>query len=216
MLKTYWNASGRLRPGPEDGEDLRTAVWLDLVEPTAEDERRVEEALGIDVPTREEMEEIEISSRLYEEGGAVFMTAILPERTDTDEPVLAPVTFVLAGGQLVTVRYHEPSAFRTLPLRAAKAQVAGADGASLLIVLLEMQVDRLADVLERNGRDIHGLSRQVFQRRGTRPAERADFQQILETLGREGDLTSNIAECLVSLDRMVGFLAHVLRARKEA
>ena len=77
--------------------------------------------LGIDLPTKEDMEEIEISSRLYQEDGAVFMTAILPAHTDGDDPQVAPVTFVLAGDRLITVRYHEPRAFQTFATRAEKA-----------------------------------------------------------------------------------------------
>src|SRR5690606_16286570 len=145
--------------------DLRKAAWLDLAAPTAAEEGEVEAVLGINVPTRAEMEEIEISSRLFYESDAAFMTATLPSLTDTDEPELAPVTFVLGEQRLITVRYHEPRAFKTLPLRAAKVAVAGDDGTSVLVVLLELQIDRLADVLERAGRDIQVLSGQVFQRR---------------------------------------------------
>jgi len=213
MINAYLNDHGRLRG--DTTPDLAEPVWLDLVEPSKDEERRVEANLGIDVPTREEMEEIEVSSRLYYEGATAFMTATLPAHTDTDEPMLAPVTFVLTGRQLVTVRYHEPRAFKTLPLRAAKAPVAGEDGASVLIILLELQIDRLADVLERAGREIHALSRQIFQHRGTRPTKSTDFQAILEAIGRKGDLTSNLLECLVSLERMFGFLSHAVQQRTD-
>ena len=95
-------------------------VWADLLNPTKEEEAAIESWLGVGIPTREEMEEIEISCRLYAENGAYFMTATLPAQTDGDHPVMSPVTFVLAGDRLVTVRYHEPRAFQTFPLRAEK------------------------------------------------------------------------------------------------
>ncbi|MGE0622898.1 MAG: magnesium transporter CorA family protein [Pseudomonadales bacterium] len=215
MINTYFSAQGRLRAECGSSEDLRSAVWLDLVEPTKDEERDIEAAIGVDVPTLEEMEEIELSSRLYYEGSTAFMTATLPSRADTDEPLLAPVTFILTETQLVSVRYNEPRAFKTLPLRAAKAPVAGEDGASVLVVLLEFQVDRLADVLERAGRQIHDLSRQVFQHRGAKPTKSTDFQVILEAIGRNGDLVSNIVECLASLERMFGFLSHTMQQRKK-
>src|SRR5687768_251337 len=79
------------------------AVWLDLVAPTAEEEQRVEAVLGVDVPTREEMQEIEASSRLYEENGALYMTATVLARSETDYPQAGDVTFILAGDRLVTV-----------------------------------------------------------------------------------------------------------------
>ena len=57
------------------------AVWIDLFEPTKEEEKTVEAALGIDVPTREHMQEIESSSRLRRENGVLFMTSqVLSQR----------------------------------------------------------------------------------------------------------------------------------------
>ena len=59
------------------------AVWIDLVSPSPNEERQVEALLGVGVPTREEMQEIEVSSRLYEENGALYMTATVVSKADT-------------------------------------------------------------------------------------------------------------------------------------
>ena len=69
-------------------------------------------------PTREEMAALEPSSRLYQEAGATFMTATLLARSDEDAPFATPVTFVLAGGRLVTLRYDELRAFTVFAERA--------------------------------------------------------------------------------------------------
>ncbi len=212
MIDLYCNDHGRLKAAPAAETALRDAVWLDLQAPDKAEEHAVEAALGVDIPTREEMEEIEISSRLYYDGDAAIMTATLPSHTDGDEPTLAPVSFVLSEDRLVTVRYHEPRAFKTLPMRAAAAPVAGSRGIDVLVILLELQIDRLADVLERAGRDINALSGQVFRRKQDgKPAPAADFRSLLEAIGRKGDLTSSILECLVSLERMFGFLGHYIQ-----
>src|SRR5687768_16653448 len=87
------------------------AVWIDLLEPTLEEERAVETALKIDVPTREEMKEIETSNRLYEDNGTLYMTATVAAKVDTDQPVSTAVTFILAGGCLVTNRYLDTRPF---------------------------------------------------------------------------------------------------------
>ena len=50
------------------------ATWIDLENPTKEEEALVEQCLGVDIPTRSELEEIEPSSRLYEHGGTLYMT----------------------------------------------------------------------------------------------------------------------------------------------
>ena len=88
------------------------AVWFDLLEPTPEEEKAVERALSIDVPTREEMREIESSNRLYEENGVLYMTATIVTKLDTDLPQSTQVTFILAGHALVTNRYTDPLPFR--------------------------------------------------------------------------------------------------------
>lgn len=209
MISAYVSDGGRLRAVEQFGTDIPGIVWLDLYEPTREEESAVEQALGIEVPLREEMEEIEISSRLYQENNAAYMTAILPARTDTDDPHMAPVTFVLSGERLLTVRYHEPRAFQTFSARAGRTASGYDSGESVLVALLEAHVDRLADVLERIGRDIAQISREVFRRPGAKTSGGSDFQLLLEAIGRKGDLTSNIRDCLGTLVRMSGFLGHV-------
>src|SRR3546814_12631565 len=79
------------------------------------------------------------------------MTANLPAQTDEDHPVMAPVTFILAGPRLVTVRFHEPRAFVTFPLRASRVNLGCGTGEAVLVALLEAIINRLADVLERTG-----------------------------------------------------------------
>src|SRR5690349_10201182 len=99
MIRTFVIEGERLRLlGPGAAADK--AVWIDLMEPTREEEDEVERLIGVGIPTREEMEEIEISSRLYSENGAHVMTATLPAHADGDSPTMSPVTFVLAGQRL--------------------------------------------------------------------------------------------------------------------
>src|SRR5262245_17769775 len=104
MITGYVADGGRLRAVGDALARLGDLVWIDLFAPTDQEERALEARLGIDVPTREEMEEIEVSSRLYVEEGTAFMTAALPARTDTDDLLMGAVTFVLAGDKLITVR----------------------------------------------------------------------------------------------------------------
>jgi Mg2+ and Co2+ transporter CorA len=71
MLKTYACHDGQLAPALDDSVP---AIWYDLLNPTIEEDRLVEQRLGISIPTQGEMEEIELSARLYHEDGAEFMT----------------------------------------------------------------------------------------------------------------------------------------------
>ncbi|MDZ7828959.1 MAG: magnesium/cobalt transporter CorA [Halofilum sp. (in: g-proteobacteria)] len=215
MIRNFHNQSGRLHAvdGPAELQD--SVVWIDLVDPTNDEETTLERQLGLDLPARAEMEEIEISSRLYYEDGASFMTATLPAQTESNDPQMLPVTFVLTPERLVTIRYHEPGAFKTFPVRAAKAAPGCDTGEGVLVALLEAIVDRIADILERAGRDIDGISRQVFKRPSADSAQDRDFQVLLESIGGKGDLTSNIRDSLLTLERLVGFLSHGTMQRRS-
>ena len=206
MIRRFSNEEGRLQNIPSSQLSAQNIVWIDLVRPSADEGTQIERELGIEIPTRDEMEEIEISSRLYHEDGAAFMTAILPANADGDDPDMQPVSFILSDSQLITVRYHEPRAFETFLRRAEKTPMGCDTGEGVLVALLEAIVDRLADILERAGGDVDQISRQVFRRRKGKSTEARDFQSTLETIGSKGDLTSNIRNSLVTLDRLVGFM----------
>jgi magnesium transporter len=210
MIRAFVPDNGRLRLVEGDVlEQLGRVLWIDLVNPTDEEERALEMRLGIDIPTLAEMQEIEVSSRLYSEDGASFMTATLPSRTDTDDLVLGPITFVLVAEKLITVRYHEPRAFKTFPQRAEQVSLGCRRGDSILIALLEAVVDRLADVLERVRHDVDELSRDTFRVDPAAPAGGRDFNRVLQQIGRKGDLASNVQDSLVSLQRLAGFFGQL-------
>jgi len=209
MIKAFVVDNDRLRAVDDLLQDSDNVVWADLLNPTKEEEATIETWLGVAIPTREEMEEIEISSRLYVEDGAYFMTATLPAQTEVDDPLMSPVTFVLAGTRLITVRYHEPRAFKTFPQRAEKVVMGCTSGDTILIGLLEAIVDRLADILERAGRDIEAISRDIFQATSTKVSKRnRDFQELLKGIGRKEDIASSVRDSLISLQRLAGFFAH--------
>ena len=85
MLFVYVPSGNSLerRVVEESGPIPDGAVWFDLVFADAAEDKMLERALGIAVPTREEMQEIEVSSRLYMENGARYMTATLMCQSDT-------------------------------------------------------------------------------------------------------------------------------------
>src|ERR1700744_6285383 len=142
------------------------AVWVDLVKPTAAEDRAVEKLAGIAVPTREDMQEIEISSRLYIENGARYMTATLMCSSDSESPRTTAVTFILAGHRLVTVRYDLPKPFMLVENKLGRACPAGITGGMVLMELLDAVGDRNADILERAGGDMDNTSHSIFEPEG--------------------------------------------------
>src|SRR3954454_16598079 len=96
------------------------ATWIDLEEPTKEEEALVERCIEVGIPTEDEMQEIEPSSRLYERNGALYMTISALRGVDEDHPSTTPITFVLAGNRLVTVRYASPKPVRNFENHARR------------------------------------------------------------------------------------------------
>jgi magnesium transporter len=180
-----------------------SAVWFDLVSPTPGEDKIIERRLGIAIPTREEMQEIEVSSRLYVENGARYMTATLMCQSDTDSPKTTPVTFILAGGKLVTVRYDEPRPFAIVTHKLARACPATISGETVLMDLLDAVIDRAADILERNAAEVDVVSHQIFEPTERRAANRSrTYNHIMRSIGRKGDLTSKVRESMVSVGRL--------------
>jgi magnesium transporter len=192
----------------ESGSIPEGAVWFDLVTPTYAEDKLVERALGVAVPTREEMQEIEVSSRLYVESGARYMTATLMCQSDTASPKTTAVTFILAGHKLVTVRYDEPRPFTLISNKLARQCPVTVSGETVLMDLLDAVIDRAADILERAGAEIDRVSHDIFEPEGRRVDRTITYRYILRTIGRKGDLTSKVRESLVSIGRLVLFLAN--------
>lgn len=182
------------------------AIWIDLLEPTPSEEKRVEEHYGLDVPTREEMREIESSNRLYEEDGALYMTATIVTKLDTNIPENSQITFILKNGKIITNRYVDPLPFRRYTAYAERHAAQCASGPAIFAGLLESIVNRIADVIERVGADLDVMSSEVFARHvGGRKAVPLDYRSVLERVGQGGELTSKARESLGSLGRLLVF-----------
>jgi magnesium transporter len=215
MLTVYENRTGSLEPQKGKPRITEEAVWIDLLNPTQEEEKKIERALKFNVPTREEQQEIEASSRLYQEDGAHFMTATLLYQPEQGEPRTTPVTFILAGQRLVTVRYAQPRAFAIYVARCNRAETELKSGAAVLIGLLETIIDRLADFIERIQAEVEGLSHSIFEIRGGAASRQRRFDVMLRAIGREGEITSKARESAHSFGRLLTFFAHAVNERKE-
>ncbi|MBB3951542.1 magnesium transporter CorA family protein [Aureimonas jatrophae] len=219
------------------------AIWIDLRNPTREEEKAVERLCGLEVPTREEMREIEVSSRLYSEDGGDFMTTSIVYGLDEGRPDFGPVTFILVENRLITLRYTEPRSFaiyanklcrgeangdgeRALqlpgfdlygppaaPPKPSRAKGPTAD--SIAVGLLETVIDRVADLLEAIAADLDRIGTDIFRSSADNtPTPTSDFKQLLRRIGAAGDLSSRTRESLATIDRLLPFLQFVLDRRK--
>ncbi len=192
------------------------AIWFDMVEPTPGEDRKIEEILKIEVPTREEMRDIEPSSLLYVEDGALYMGARILCQSESRAPKLTDVSFILTEKALVTVRYDDPKSFQLFASRMAKPGGCGTQPEAILDGLVESIIDRSSEVLRMVGDNVETLSHAVFEARSGATDEKGGFQETIRTLGRLGDLISHVRESMVSLERMLLFLQNNSRRPTKA
>ena len=184
------------------------ATWVDLEEPTAEEEALVERCIRMDVPTESEMAEIEPSSRLYEQGGALYMTVSVLYGVDDGEPRTAPISFVLADNRLVTVRYATPKPVRAFSEHARRDPDLVRDAQTALARMLDALIDRLADELESVATDLEQLSSHIFHpNMRDRRIPAARLTALLTRIGRTQTLVTKIRYSAVSTIRMLSFLS---------
>lgn len=207
MITAYFLEKGILRPRLISSDNaflLKEALWIDLLRPTFDEDKLIESITSLDIPTRDDMREIEISSRLYKENNALFMTASVLVNSESKEPILDAVSFILTEKQLITIRYFELQAFTLFISQIHKKEINEMNSIDLLIELLEMTIDRIADILERVGGSIDKHSQVIF-RPDHKSKDKINFQKILQEIGANGDLGAKVRESLITFNRLVSY-----------
>ena len=210
-MTEYVPDSGGLRPAATE-EERQSAIWVDLDAPVPEMLARLSARFGVALPSREDQQEIEQSSRLYLEEGVPVMTVLLPSRQEDGSMETGPVSFVLMRERLVTIRHHAPRPFTSFPERTARAAQGPATPESVLMGLVEEIIDRLADITEQTGHDVDRVSQQIF---GVDPVHTDDYRTAMREIARAERRVMQLRESLTTVDRMLGFLVPVMDERKS-
>ena len=195
----------RGRPRLLTPHPARDAVWLDLLDGTAEEKAKVTEATGFRVPTLDLLQEIESSSRMAAEGDTLYLSLPVIARTGDDRPVLTPLGIVLSPRHLLTVRFAAVGAVEAMATRPPTGSF------GTFVTLLEVLVDRIADALERLRAELDTLSRAAFEAdvpMHNRPAAMdRRLRRALRAIGRTGDHVSVIRDTLLGVERILPFAA---------
>ena len=181
---------------PED------ALWIDMVAPAPGEDQAVEAALGLSIPTRDEMAELEASSRLYREKGATYVTADIIHNGDADTPTIDPVTFVLTKGPLVTIRYFDPKPFSMIVDKLEREPQLCTTGADLFLNLMEAIIDRASDILSANANKVDAVANHVFAE-----GKPVGFDHLVTKLGRAHIANARIEQSLAGLARIFVYVA---------
>lgn len=196
------------------GDPLPAPVlWVDLLQPTPEEEDHIERELGIRIPTREQIWKNETLNRFYEENGVHYMTSAVITKVDSPYPSTSAITFVMTRDYLLTLRHITPTSFQVFTGRIAKRPHKFTSGARVLEGLLEEIISRVAYNAENVVGALDHLSHHVFGAKasGARRGQvtTSKMQDILMELGKNADLNSKINESLHSLSRMLFYFAQV-------
>jgi magnesium transporter len=210
MLYAYTEQSGRLIETHFEELKKDGYVWIDLFDPSEPEEKSVEVLFGIEIPTRDEIHDIEISSSLYQENNAAYATASLVIQTDLSDLEIHRVSFILVQNTLITLRYVEPRAFKQFISKVCGVTGEYESGSRILMELLDIIVSRCADALEKAAHTIDDTNKKIF-RPTIVPIDRfaapnVDFRSVLYELGVIGDTVSKTSEGLVSLARVTGYM----------
>lgn len=213
MLTIYDTTGNSLLRHNETAPITKDTVWFDLLNPTKEEDNKVEGLLKISVPTRAEMREIEASSRFYQENGATYMTCFVLHNLEDGKAASSTVTFILTGNALVTVRYADPKAFPMMLQRVERGDASCVSGAAIMIGLIETLIERKADLIEYLQDKVDKIAAGIFDLDGRRRKGANKLDALLKETGAEGDIVSRAREAATSLDRVLHFFKNTALER---
>lgn len=181
MIKIFYRQGAEILLAQSETEfatiSKENVLWIDLLEPTGEQKRAVEAFLGAEMQSRAEAEEIESSSRFYEEGNAIFANTNFLSPAD-DEMLMDSVSFTLVDGILASIREIPLRSFNTLQLKMQALPDQFPDGFTIFVAIMDKRVDLDADIVELISKDVSKFSRRVNQREDINEDFLLDINQL--------------------------------------
>ncbi len=193
-----------------DKDTVVEALWIDLKEPSDEEQRFVEKALDISIPSKEEMHEIEESSRLFKVRGALFMSCWLL-CYDSAIPRNASVTFIVTKTHFLSIRHTDHHAFRIFtPDLKRKHPRHMHDTGEVFAELMDAISGHIAYTLRLVEEDLNSLSVEIFseQKGQLAKAKPIGLKKVVKRLGKRNSLISNLRESSVSLSTITPFFSN--------
>jgi magnesium transporter len=208
MLNTYPLPSVAGQTESVLGEEMASpVVWFDLLNARDQETAAVERVTGLHVPTLAEISEIESTSRLHLEGEALYISIPLVSHSDVGMPVASPIGLVLSPQHLISVRFAPLASVDTFAAHLKHPSTELRTSSETFVGLLEVIVDRIADVLENIGSALDQVSLAVFRSSDRRrPGSEHALRDTLRKLAAEGDHISKIRDSLLAMDRTLPFV----------
>lgn len=154
-------------------------LWIDLLQPTGDEKRATEAFIGTEIQSRAEAEEIESSSRFSEEDGIIFANTNFLSPAD-DGMLMDPVSFILAGNILTTLREIPLRSFDTLQMKIQARPEQFMDGFTVFVEIMDKRVDLDADIVELISKDAAQFSKRINQKEDINEEFLLDINQLQE------------------------------------
>ncbi len=187
-----------------DDIEGKNILWLDLLNPSIDEIGAISNIYDIEIPTKEEREEIESSARYWEDKDSITInTRFLVklghsndlEGNSRDETV----TFLLCKSMLFTIRYSEFQVFDDIERRVLASPRNFEDGYDLIAKIFEVRIEKDADMIENFTRDIRSLRKGVFE-------NQFDYNEVLGSLSNLQDVSTRLRDSLFDKRRALSAL----------
>lgn len=206
MINAFALDDARLTRLENEGGELNTAIWIDLLEPSIEERELLQNGLGQSLASFLELEDIEASARFFEDEDGLHLHSFFYCEDEDDYAILASVAFTVRDGRLFTLRDRELPAFRLYRMRSRNQRLLECNAYELLLDLFETKIEQLADVIENAYADLEKLSRVILEGK-----QGEAFDEALNTLTEQEDASSKVRLCLMDTQRALSFLVRKTR-----
>lgn len=179
-----------------NGDIISKVIWIDMLLPTYDEIVFIENTFGIKFPTKQETEEIEISSRYWEENDRIEINSYFLV-TSGENPHNETVSFILHQQMLISIRYTSLYTFDEFNRKFYAAPKQFENGYDIFCQLLDIRIDADADIIEKVSRDITRLRKHVFTDYTN------DDEEILERISSLEDLNMQLRENLNDKQRIL-------------
>ncbi|CAL7962590.1 magnesium transporter [Alphaproteobacteria bacterium] len=189
----------------------KSTVWIDMLDPTQEEENIMESLLRVNVPTREEIGLIEVMSPFYKENDLCYMTITAINQTTDDYLDSSALTFILTSTCLVTVRHANIKPFQNIAVLITKKTELFENPGILLAAIIEMLINNIAVIMEKAGNNLDELLKAVFGNtvRPNTITSTAYYNDIIRKIGETGNLISKNRESLMSINRLIIYYTQI-------
>ena len=184
-------------------------LWIDLFQPSSEEVNYISYTYNLEVPTKEEREEIEQSARYWEDSGSITINTYFLVRSLEAELRNETITFLLCKNILFTLRYSEFRVFDEIQQIVLATPKVFEDGFDLLGKIFEIRVEKDADLLESVAKNTRTLRKRVFN------SSVINYDEMLEDFSSLQELNMSVRDSLFDKRRAITALLKSDKADSE-